>query len=119
MTIDAVLVAITMPYEVFLDNVNKDLEYLYDQISNTSEPILQLNTIKKNFDINNYTIHISKHDPHEIKDEYPDHIKKILETDNIRREGLNNKEYIKLNKDDIKNMFSVEIWRDNQLSKLI
>lgn len=44
MTIDAVLVAITMPYEVFLDNFNGDLEYLYDQISNTSDTILPLNT---------------------------------------------------------------------------
>ena len=59
MTIDAVLVAMfnLLPYKINLKSQDKDLEELYERVSNTTEPILSLDIVKKNFDISNYAVH--------------------------------------------------------------
>ena len=120
MTIDAVLVAIReMPYKINLLSQDKDLEELYERVSNTTEPILSLDIVKKNFDISKYQVHTHNHELEVIKDEYPDHIKKIFEIANKRLKALNGKQYISLEKDDIKQLFSTKLWRDKQLNKLV
>jgi len=119
MTIDAVLVAVQMPYKINLLSQDKDLANLYERVSNTSDPILPLNNIKNNFDVSKYQVHTHNHELNVIKYEYPDHIKKIFEKDNQRLNTLNGKQYITLEKDDIKQLFSTKIWRDKQLNKLV
>jgi hypothetical protein len=54
MKIDAVLVAVQMPYKINLLSKDKDLEELYERVSNTTEPIVSLDIFKKNFDISKY-----------------------------------------------------------------
>ena len=78
-------------YKINLKCQDKDLEELYERVSNTTEPILSLDIVKKNFDISNYVVH----------------------------KALNGKSVIYLDKDNIKDIFSVEKWRDKQLNKLI
>lgn len=80
-----------LPYKINLKSQDKDLEELYERVSNTTEPILSLDIVKKNFDISNYVVH----------------------------KALNGKSVIYLDKDNIKDIFSVEKWRDKQLNKLI
>jgi hypothetical protein len=75
MTIDAVLVAMfnLLPYKINLKTQEKDLEELYERVSNTTEPILSLDIVKKNFDISKYEVNthnrqlqaISEH-PHSV-----------------------------------------------------
>lgn len=119
MTIDAVLVAIQLPYKINFVTQDSDLEYLYERVSNTTDAILSLDIVKKNFDIINYQVLTHNQELDIIKDEYPDHIKKIFEIQNKRTNALNGKQYVSLDKDDIKQLFSVEKWRDKQLNKLI
>lgn len=119
MTIDAVLVAVQLPYKINLLTQDSDLETLYDRVSNTSEPILSLDIVKKNFDISKYEVHTHNHQLQAIVDDIPDHIQKMLENENKRLKALNGKRYITLDKDNIKDIFSVEKWRDKQLNKLI
>lgn len=125
MTIDAVLTARSlngrpMLYKINLESKDSDLEELYEIISNTTDPILSLDTIKNNFDINNYKVHIHTHNKLiPLVDDIPDSVKEIYERINKRLGLLDGKQYIELNKNDIKEMFSVEIWRNKQLNKLI
>lgn len=67
-------------YKINLKCQDKDLEELYERVSNTTEPILSLDIVKKNFDISNYVVH----------------------------KALNGKSVIYLDKDNIKDIFSVE-----------
>jgi len=121
MTIDAVLVAMfnLLPYKINLESQDKDLEELYSFISNTTEPILSLDIVKKNFDISNYEVHTHNHQLQAIVDDIPDHIQKMFENENKILKALNGKRCITLDKDNIKDIFSVEKWRDKQLNKLI
>jgi hypothetical protein len=121
MTIDAVLVAMfnLLPYKINLKTQEKDLEELYERVSNTTEPILSLDIVKKNFDISKYEVYTHNHQLQAISDDIPDHIQKMFENENKRLKLLNGKQYITLDKDDIKEMFSVENWRDKQLNKLV
>jgi hypothetical protein len=127
MTIDAVLVAIQLrlPYKINLLTQDSDLENLYEMISNTSEPILSLDIVKKNFDISKYEVdtHNQELSPSGLiqatLDNIPQYIQKILDRENKRIKALNGKQYISLDKDDIKQLFSVENWRDKQLNKLV
>jgi hypothetical protein len=121
MTIDAVLVAIQLrlPYKIHLLSQDSDLENLYEMISNTTEPILSLDIVKKNFDISKYEVNTHNRQLQAISDDIPDHIQKIFENDNKRLKLLNGKQYITLDKDDIKEMFCIKLWRDKQLNKLI
>lgn len=127
MTIDAVLVAIQLrlPYKINLLTQDSDLETLYEMISNTSDPILSLDIVKKNFDISNHEVNTHNHKLSPIEDIIPSHIvqnthiQKIIEKENKRLNALNGNQYITLDKDDIKQLFSVEKWRDKQLNKLI
>jgi hypothetical protein len=121
MTIDAVLVAMfnLLPYKINLLSQDSDLENLYEMISNTTEPILSLDIVKKNFDISKYEVNTHNHQLQAISDDIPDHIQKMFENENKRLKLLNGKRYITLDKDNIKDIFSVEKWRDKQLNKLI
>lgn len=121
MTIDAVLVAIQLrlPYKINLLTQDSDLENLYEMISNTSDPILSLDIVKKNFDISKYEVDTHNQELQAIVDNIPEYIQKIFDRENKRIKALNGKQYITLDKDDIKQLFSVEKWRDNQLNKLI
>ena len=118
MTIDAVLVAMfnLLPYKINLKTQEKDL---YERVSNTTEPILSLDIVKKNFDISKYEVNTHNHQLQAISDDIPDHIQKMFENENKILKALNGKRYITLDKDNIKDIFSVEKWRDKQLNKLI
>ena len=90
MTIDAVLVAMfnLLPYKINLKTQEKDLEELYERVSNTTEPILSLDIFKKNFDISKYEVHTHNHQLQAIVDDIPDHIQKMLENENKRLKDL-------------------------------
>ena len=118
MTIDAILVAIQLPYKINLLSQDSDLENLYEMISNTSEPILSLDIVKKNFDISKHEVNTHNHQLQAISDDIPGYMQKIFENENKRLKLLNGKQYITLDKADIKQLFSVEKWRDKQLNKL-
>ena len=106
-------------YKINLKCQDKDLEELYERVSNTTEPILSLDIVKKNFDISKYEVNTHNHQLQAISDDIPDHIQKMFENENKILKALNGKRYITLDKDNIKDIFSVEKWRDKQLNKLI
>ena len=106
-------------YKINLKCQDKDLEELYERVSNTTEPILSLDIVKKNFDISKYEVNTHNHQLQAISDDIPDHIQKMFENENKILKALNGKRYITLDKDNIKDIFSVEKQRDKQLNKLI
>jgi len=124
MTIDAVLVAMfnLLPYKINIETQEKDLEELYERVSNTTEPIVSLETLKLSFDVDKYKLLLHTHSQDEFNsDNIPSHILKKLHVQKIlkKQNEINGKQYIVLTKDDIKQLFSVENWRDKQLNKLV
>jgi hypothetical protein len=124
MTIDAVLVAMfnLLPYKINIETQEKDLEELYERVSNTTEPIVSLETLKLSFDVDKYKLLSHTHSQGEFNsDNIPSHILKKLHVQKIlkKQNEINGKQYIVLTKDDIKQLFSVENWRDKQLNKLV
>jgi hypothetical protein len=125
MTIDAIIPMMQLPYTINLETKDQDLEQLHQNISLSTEPIISLNTLKLSFDIDNYVVKSYKWEQPSLTgttldgQELPTHIKQLLQgiTDReMKREG---KQYIELTKEDIKQLFSIELYRDKQLNKIL
>ena len=125
MTIDAIIPMMQLPYTINLETKDQDLEQLHQNISLSTEPIISLHTLKLSFDIDNYVVKSYKWEQPSLTgttldgQELPTHIKQLLQgiTDReMKREG---KQYIELTKEDIKQLFSIELYRDKQLNKIL
>lgn len=117
MTIDAIIPMMIIPYTINLETKDQDLEKLHQNISLSTEPIISLETLKLSFDIDKYKVYT--HSQGEFNsDNIPSHILKKPHVQKILRER-NVKKYIELTKEDIKQLFSLELYRDKQLNKIL
>ena len=120
MTIDAILPMMVLPYTINLETKDQDLEQLHQNISLSTEPIISLETLKQTFDIDKYKV--QTHSQGEFNsDNIPSHILKKAHVQKILKElnERNGRKYIGLTKDDIKQLFSLELYRDKQLNKIL
>ena len=123
MTIDAVITAMILPYTINIESIDQDLEKIHESISLSTEPIISLEQLKQTFNENNYQVKTYKlvlDDENFFKDStLPDSIKEVvlqrIKTRAMLKEG---KQYIELTKQDIKELFSIELLRVNKLKEL-
>jgi hypothetical protein len=125
MTIDAIITMMVIPYTINIETKEQELERLHQNMSLSTEPIITLKTLKRNFNTDNYPIKIYKWEEPSLTgttldgQELPPHVKAVMK--NIRdiamlKEG---KQYIELTKQDIKELFSIELYREQQLNKIL
>ncbi len=125
MTIDAIITMIRLPYTINLETKDQDLERLHQNISLSTEPIISLETLKLSFDIDKYKVYthpvwqepVLK--PGVDESTLPDSVKEALRRIKDRAMIKEGKQYIELTKEDIKQLFSIELHRDNQLNKIL
>ena len=123
MTIDAVITAMILPYTINIESIDQDLEKIHESISLSTEPIISLEQLKQTFNENNYQVKTYKlvlDDENFFKDStLLDSIKEVvlqrIKTRAMLKEG---KQYIELTKQDIKELFSIELLRVNKLKEL-
>ena len=123
MTIDAVITAMILPYTINIESIDQDLEKIHESISLSTKPIISLEQLKQTFNENNYQVKTYKlvlDDENFFKDStLPDSIKEVvlqrIKTRAMLKEG---KQYIELTKQDIKELFSIELLRVNKLKEL-
>ena len=134
MTIDAIITMMVLPYTINIETKDQDLEKLHQDISLSTEPIISLETLKHSFDIDKYQV--NTHNPFGlgfILDKWeepvlktgvdnstlPDSVKDVLKRIKDREILKEGKQYIELTKEDIKQLFSIELYRDKQLNKIL
>lgn len=118
MTIDAIIEMMVLPYTINIETKDQELERLHENISLSTEPIISLETLKHSFDINKYKVHTHQEFN---SDNIPSHILKNEGVQKImkRWNERNGRKYIKLTKEDIKQLFSLDLYRDKQLNKIL
>jgi hypothetical protein len=126
MSIDAIITMMMLPYTILLDKKEQDLEELYEKISITSDPIITLNSLKQNFNTDNYQVNVYKWEEPNFEgttlegcSTLPPDIVSALK--NMKEKAMlkEGKQYVELTKEDIKNLFSIEKWREQQLNKIL
>lgn len=124
MTIDTIITMMLLPYTIHIETKYQDLERLYQDISLSTEPIISLETLKHSFDIDKYKVQT-----HSVWQEpvlkpgvdnstLPDSVKEALRRIKDRAMIKEGRQYVELTKEDIKSLFSIELYRDNQLNKI-
>lgn len=114
-----------LPYTINLETKDQDLEKLHQNISLSTEPIISLETLKLSFDIDKYKVYthpvwqepVLK--PGVDESTLPDSVKEALRRIKDRAMIKEGKQYIELTKEDIKQLFSLELYRDKQLNKIL
>ena len=126
MTIDAIITMMIIPYTINIESKEQELERLHQNMSLSTEPIVSLQTLKQTFNENNYQVKIYKWEELSLKPgvdnstlPLTDPIKEILQRIKDREMIKEGKQYIELTKDDIKQLFSLELYRDKQLNKIL
>lgn len=125
MTIDAIITMMIIPYTINLETKDQDLEQLHQNISLSTEPIISLKTLKNSFDIDKYKVKSYKWEQPSLTgttldvQELPTHIQQLLQRMKGREMKREGKQYIELTKQDIKELFSIELYRDKQLNKIL
>jgi hypothetical protein len=125
MTIDAIITMMQLPYTINIETKDQDLEQLHQNISLSTEPIISLETLKLSFDIDKYKVYthpvwqepVLK--PGVDESTLPDSVKEALRRIKDRAMIKEGKQYIELTKEDIKQLFSIELYRDKQLNKIL
>lgn len=123
MTIDAVITAMILPYTINIESIDQDLEKIHESISLSTEPIISLEQLKQTFNENNYQVKTYKWEEPVLKpgvdnSTLPDSIKEVLQRIKTRAMLKEGKQYIELTKQDIKELFSIELLRVNKLKEL-
>ena len=124
MTIDAIITMMVLPYTINIETKDQDLEQLHQNISLSTEPIISLETLKLSFDIDKYQVNTHKWEEPVLKtgvdnSTLPDSVKRALQRITDRGKQREGKQYIELTKEDIKQLFSIELYRDKQLNKIL
>lgn len=125
MTIDAIITMMVLPYAINLETKDQDLERLHQDISLSTEPIISLKTLKLSFDIDKYKVQTHVWQEMILNLEIVDEstlepaVKEALQRITDRGKQREGKQYIELTKDDIKQLFSLELYRDKQLNKIL
>ena len=125
MTIDAIITMMVLPYTINIETKEQELERLHQNMSLSTEPIVSLQTLKQTFNENNYQVKTYKYEELSLKPgvdnstlPLTDSIKEILQRIKDREMIKEGKQYIELTKQDIKELFSIELLRVNKLKEL-
>ena len=124
MTIDAIITMMLLPYTIHIETKDQDLERLYQDISLSTEPIISIETLKHSFDIDKYKVQTHVWQEMILNPEIADEstlspaVKRALQRITDRGKQREGKQYVELTKEDIKSLFSIELYRDNQLNKI-
>jgi hypothetical protein len=124
MTIDAITTMMVLPYTIHIETKDQDLEKLHQNIILSTEPIISIETLKHSFDIDKYKVktHIWQEPvlkPGVDESTLPDSVKEALRRIKDRAMIKEGKQYIELTKEDIKQLLSLELYRDKQLNKIL
>ena len=125
MTIDAIITMMVLPYTINIETKDQDLEKLHQDISLSTEPIISLKTLKNSFDIDKYKVYTHVWQEMILNTEIVDEstlepaVKEALQRITDRGKQREGKQYIELKKEDIKQLFSLELYRDKQLNKIL
>ena len=119
MTIDTIITMMILPYTINIESIDQDLEKIHESISLSTEPIISLEQLKQTFNENNYQVKTYKwEEPVVDNSTLPDSIKEVLQRIKTRAMLKEGKQYIELTKQDIKELFSIELLRVNKLKDL-
>jgi hypothetical protein len=125
MTIDAIITMMVLPYTINIETKDQDLEKLHQDISLSTEPIISLKTLKNSFDIDKYKVYTHVWQEMILNTEIVDEstlsvgVKEALRRIKDRAMIKEGKQYIELTKEDIKQLFPLELYRDKQLNKIL
>lgn len=127
MTIDAIITMMQLPYTINIETKDQDLEKLHQNISLSTEPIISLETLKLSFDIDKYKVYTHPVWQEPVLKPGVDNstlslsvdVKEALRRIKDRAMLKEGKQYIELTKEDIKQLFSIELYRDKQLNKIL
>ena len=127
MTIDAIITMMVLPYTINIETKDQDLEQLHQNISLSTEPIISLETLKLSFDIDKYQVHTHPVWQEPVLKPGVDNstlslsvdVKEALRRIKDRAMLKEGKQYVELKKEDIKQLFSIELYRDKQLNKIL
>ena len=127
MTIDAIITMMQLPYTINIETKDQDLEQLHQNISLSTEPIISLETLKNSFDIDKYHVHTHPVWQEPVLKPGVDNstlslsvdVKEALRRIKDRAMLKEGKQYVELTKEDIKQLFSIELYRDKQLNKIL
>jgi hypothetical protein len=126
MTIDAIITMMVLPYTINIETKDQELERLHQNISLSTEPIISLETLKLSFDIDKYKVQTHPVWQEPVLKPGVDNstlslsvdVKEALRRIKDRAMIKEGKQYVELTKEDIKSLFSIELYRDNQLNKI-
>ena len=126
MTIDTIITMMLLPYTIHIETKDQDLERLYQDISLSTEPIISLETLKHSFDIDKYKVPTHPVWQEPVLKPGVDNstlslsvdVKEALRRIKDRAMIKEGRQYVELTKEDIKSLFSIELYRDNQLNKI-
>jgi hypothetical protein len=133
MTIDAIITMMVLPYPINIETKDQDLEQLHHffeschNISLSTEPIISLKTLKLSFDMDKYKVYTYPVWQEPVLKPGVDNstlslsvdVKEALRRIKDRAMIKEGKQYIELTKEDIKELFSLELYRDKQLNKIL
>ena len=127
MTIDAIITMMVLPYTINLETKDQDLERLHQNISLSTEPIISLETLKNSFDIDKYKVNVHKWVEPSLTGTtlegqelvLPPDVQKAIKHMRDKAMLKEDRQYIELTKEDIKQLFSLELYRDKQLNKIL
>ena len=126
MTIDAIITMMVLPYTINIETKDQELERLHQNISLSTEPIISLETLKLSFDIDKYKVQTHPIWQEPVLKPGVDNstlslsvdVKEALRRIKDRAMIKEGRQYVELTKEDIKSLFSIELYRDNQLNKI-
>jgi AAA15 family ATPase/GTPase len=127
MTIDAIITMMVLPYTINIETKDQELEKLHQNISLSTEPIISLETLKQTFDIDKYKVQTHPVWQEPVLKPGVDNstlslsvdVKEALRRIKDRAMIKEGKQYIELTKEDIKQLFPLELYRDKQLNKIL
>ncbi len=124
MSIDAIIAMLLFPYTINIESKEQDLEKLYQDINNTTDPIISLQMLKNTFDIDKYEVHTHVYQEMVLNPEINESklsvgVKEALQRMKDRAMIKEGKQYVNLTKEEIKNLFSIELYREKQLNKIL
>lgn len=129
MKLEIVIEIIQKPYIIYIENKDNYIETLYEMVSVTSDPIPTLTMVKKNFEELNFMTKdsfirnkISEYQSilelasklENLSNETAELLSK-LDDENKSKTG----QFVSLDKEDIKKLFSLELTREKQLNSIL
>ena len=124
MSIDAIIAMLLFPYTINIESKEQDLEKLYQDINNTTDPIISLQMLKNTFDIDKYEVHTHVYQEMVLNPEINESklsvgVKEALQRMKDRAMIKEGKQYVNLTKEEIKNLIQKHVDQKNLVAGFI